>query len=58
MWNGLLWVGYAQMTSAAINAFIWSNTFCISGDQTKGGALSPFLGAPVLAVEGAKISDQ
>ena len=37
---------------------IWSNAFCISGDQTKGGAFSSFLGAPVLDVKGPKISDQ
>jgi hypothetical protein len=54
MWKGLLWLGYA----AAINAFIWSNAFCISDIHLNGGGFSPFLGAPVLAVSGAKMWDQ
>jgi hypothetical protein len=53
--NGLLWLGYAHETSAAIRAVISSKAFCISSVNSNGGALTPFLGAPVLAVSGDKM---
>jgi hypothetical protein len=41
----------------AIRAFISSKAFCISGVHLNVGVLTPFLGAPVLAVSGDKIWD-
>jgi hypothetical protein len=57
IFNGLLWLGLAHKTSAASRDFIPSKAFCISGVHLNGGALTPFLGAPVLAVSGDKMWD-
>ncbi len=44
-------------TFAAIRVFISSKAFCISGVHLNGGALTPFLGTPILAVSGDRMWD-